>query len=104
MTEPGVYTGMGREASYLLHRAPPAHHLGQEHVFEATIEPPQIKQPYTTQEKIAMGVGLGALSIGIPVAGLLAYKVMRKIGENIFAQEDKEEKKNLNKYEIIKYK
>jgi len=62
-----------------------------ENVFVAEPNVPQIQQGLSTSEYIAGGIGLGALAIGIPIVTFLGYKVIRKIGENVFGSEEKKE-------------
>ena len=65
--------------------------LVQENILEVKPEQIVAERPFQTREMIAMGVGAGALAVGIPVLGYLGYKVIRKIGENIFGQKDDDE-------------
>ena len=52
------------------------------------------QEPSNLRRNIAIGTGLaGAGLIGIPIAGLLAYKVIRAIGENVFGVKYEEEQK-----------
>ena len=66
--------------------------LVQEHVIEVQPEVQVAERHYNPQEIIGMGLGAGILALGIPLAGYLGYKVIRKFGENVFG-EDKNVKK-----------
>ena len=75
---------LSRGASDIFHQVETAHME-----TKPSVEVHIPERSYTTPFGLALGAGL--LAVGIPVAGILGYKVIRKIGENVFGKKKKEE-------------
>ena len=63
--------------------------LVQEHVLEVQPEPELVAERVNPLEVGAGIVGLATIGL-LPVVGYLGYKVIRKIGENVFGRKEEE--------------